>query len=79
MERYTTNRKGDLITIFNVAENMGLQFDINDKLARYNASAVIADFSILETETGVKRFNEIQEQLKEFATEQYPENFQYLK
>ena len=44
-----------------------------------NASAVIADFSILETETGVKRFNEIQEQLKEFTTEQYPENFQYLK
>ena len=79
MEKYTTNRNGDLITIVNVAENIGLQFNIKDKLARYNASAVIADFSILETETGVKHLNEIQEQLINFATEQYPENFQHLK
>lgn len=79
MERYTTKRNGDLITLWDVAENMGLQFDVNDKLARYNASAVIADFSILETETGVKHLAEIQEQLRKYAAQQYPENFQHLK
>lgn len=79
MERYTTKRNGDLITLWDVAENIGLQFDVNDKLVRYTASAVIADFSILETETGVKHLAEIQGQLKEFAAQQYPENFQHLK
>lgn len=79
MERYTIKRNGDLITLWDVAENMGLQFDINDKLARYKASAVIDDFSIFETEKGHNHFAEIQEQLREYAAQQYPENFQHLK
>lgn len=79
MERYTTKREGDLITLWDVANNIGLQFDVNDKLARYTASAVIGDVSILQTETGVKHLSEIQAQLKEYAAQQYPENFQHLK
>lgn len=71
--------KGDLITLWDVAEKIAISFKKQDYLARYTHAVLLDDLSILETEAGVKRVNAVAEKLVNYGAEKYPENFETIK
>lgn len=79
MKEYKTEKNGKLVTLWDEAEGIGLQFEEGETFAGLTASVVIRDWSILETEDGVKQVSEVSNELREYARANYPNEFKELK
>lgn len=77
--KYRTERNGNLITLWNDAEGIGLQFKEGETLQRYTSGVVIRDNAILSTEEGVAHLNKVQEELTAYAEIHFPKEFAPLR
>lgn len=76
---YRTEKNGNLITLWDDQEGIGLQFKEGESLQRYTSEIVIKDTAILSTEDGIAHLSKVQEALTAFAEAQYPKEFTPLK
>lgn len=74
---YATERNGNQITIWNETEEIGLQFTEGESMQRY-MSCVRADPKVL-TYYGLDQINQIVNELTQYATAEYPYEFQELQ
>lgn len=68
-----------MITIWNDEVSIGLQFTEGEVMQLYDSDVVMKDYSILQTEVGIKRLSAIEKELMEYASEKYPYEFASLK
>lgn len=73
--KYRTEKNGNLITLWNDAEGIGLQFNEGETLQEYKTGIVIKDTALLSTEEGVRHLTEVQAELTAYAKERYPKEF----
>lgn len=73
--KYRTEKNGNLITLWNDAEGIGLQFNEGDTLQEYKTGVVIKDTALLSTEEGVRHLTEVQAELTAYAKKHYPKEF----
>ena len=78
-DRYRLQEDGELLTLWDEPEGVGLQFRRGDSLQAYTAAIVLRSTDILSTEEGVSRLSKIQEQLTAKARELYPEEFREIQ
>lgn len=76
---YRTEKNGELITLWDDAEGVGLQFKEGESLQRYTSGVVLKDTAILSTEEGVAHLSKVQEALTAYAEAHYPKEFATLK
>lgn len=72
---YRTDKNNGVITLWDDAAGVGLQFNEGEILSGYTASIVLRDPSIMETTEGMAKVNEISSALREQATKDYPKEF----
>lgn len=72
---YRTDKNKGIITLWDDAAGVGLQFNKGEILSSYTASIVLRDPSIMETTEGMEKVNEISSALREQATKDYPKEF----
>lgn len=77
--RYKTERNGNLITIWDEKEGIGMQFKKGESLQRYVSEVVLKETSILSTEEGIAKVSKTQEELTAYAEEHYPQEFGEIK
>ena len=78
-DRYRLQEDGELLTLWDEPEGVGLQFRRGDSLQAYTAAIVLRSTDILSTEEGVSHLSKIQEQLTAKARELYPEEFREIQ
>lgn len=78
-DRYRLQEDGELLTLWDEPEGVGLQFRRGDSLQAYTAAIVLRSTDILSTEEGVSHLSKIQEQLTAKARELYPEEFREIR
>ena len=76
---YRKEQNGNLITLWDDTEGIGLQFKQGETLQRYTSSVVMKDTAILSTEEGVAHLSEVEKALTAFAEAHYPKEFEPLK
>lgn len=77
--KFRIERNGSLITIWNDAEGIGLQFTEGEALQAYTSGIILQDTAILSTEEGVAKVSELQAELTEYAVIHFPKEFETLK
>jgi hypothetical protein len=75
MTKYSTEKDGKQITIWNDTERVGLRFMEGETLQRYSSQIVLADAQRTGTEEGVADVTKIREELTEYAEQHYPKEF----
>lgn len=76
---YRTERNGNLITLWDDTEGIGLQFKEGETLQAYTSGVVLRDTAILSTEEGVAHLSKVQAELTAYAEAHYPKEFAPLK
>ena len=79
MAEYKIDKDGNLTTIWDEAEGIGLQFAEGDTLQEYNRGLVIKDSHLPSTEEGVRHIIDVQAELTAYARKHYPKEFEPLK
>lgn len=62
-------------TIWDDSVEIGLRFEIGDRLARYHLTNIVRDRSILTTDEGMRLLSETRERLLSFAESRFPVEF----
>lgn len=75
MAKYTTEKNGSQITIWNETKEIGLCFMEGEPLQRYKATITVADINRVGTEDGVTDLNKVVADLTLYAEERYPKEF----
>jgi hypothetical protein len=75
---YKEITEGDLISIVNEDEGIGLRFKKGESLQRYTSSILVKDKDLLTTEEGCAKIIRISNEITEYAAQQYPEEFKKL-
>lgn len=76
---YRKEQNGDLITLWDDTEGVGLQFRQGETLQKYVSSAVVKNEALYSTEKGVAHLNEVLRAITTFAEAHYPREFKEIK
>lgn len=76
---YRTEEKDGLITIWDDAKGIGLQFKQGEPLQLYTCSILIAVQKNLDTPNRFEEVQRIADKLIAYATENYPNEFEEIK
>lgn len=64
------------IYIWDDSEKIGIRFEKGDRLAQYRLTDIVENSSLLTTDEGMRRLDEIKRRLLSFAREKYPREFE---
>lgn len=77
--KYRKEQNGDVVTIWDDAAGIGLQFKQGETLQRYTAAVVVRDAAKLSNAEDLERVNAVVDAITSEAAKQYPEEFAPLK
>ena len=64
------------IYIWDDSEKIGIRFEKGDRLAQYRLTDIVENSSLLTTDEGMRRLDEIKRRLLSFARDNYPREFE---
>ena len=72
---FRVEEDGELITIWDDSEGIGIRFEKGDRLAQYRLNDIVENRTILTTDEGMRKLNETRHRLLSFARERFPREF----
>lgn len=76
--KYRTEQNGNLITLWDDNERVGIQFKQGEILQRYTLNVMVIDTPKLSTLEGINAMNKATEALITYAEKHYPHEFQHI-